>query len=140
VHFGKPRQRPHLSYEFLADTSDCVSDTHHQRGVDDILARQTTMQPPRGWLGRAGAQERYQCADRIAVDIGIARDRFDVVVGHMCAEIGPRRLRGDPGIDERIQPRLFDRDHRTQEGAVAHQIIGTMITWPEQIAHDRCPG
>ncbi len=71
-------QRAHLRGEFVADAGQRVAQAQHQRGVEDVLAGQTAVQPPGGFAAGAVPQQRDQPGDRVAVRFGAPGDRVDI--------------------------------------------------------------
>jgi hypothetical protein len=137
VPVGQAGEGCRLRAQLVPDAVDGVAQAEHQGGVEDVLARQPSVQPPGG--GRAGPQASAEQPDerdhRVAPGLGARGDVVGVRRGQQPGQGGAGLRRRDPGLHQRGQPGLLDRDHRRQDSGVREQVAGPIVARPEQVRH-----
>ena len=132
-------QQPDLFAQRTRDHADGVPGAEHQRRVDDVLAGQSPVQPacPVGVdVGQRGAQHVDEGGGRVAAALRLGRDHREVLGTDESLEVELGDAgRGDAGSGQRVQPRLFDGDHRGEEGLVGEEVAGALVTGPQEVAH-----
>ena len=123
----------------LVTTPTASRAQQHQRRVDDVLAGQSPVQPacPVGVdVGQRGAQHVDEGGGRVAAALRLGRDHREVLGTDESLEVELGDAgRGDAGSGQRVQPRLFDGDHRCEEGLVGEEVAGALVTGPQEVAH-----
>lgn len=119
----------------VGDLAEHVADAEHQCGVDDVLAGEPAVQPPRRAVVHARAEQGHQRDDGVAAGLGRDGETGQVVGPDQADEGGVDGAGRDAGVDQDPQPGPLDLDHRREHRGVGEDVAGALVAGPEESAH-----